>query len=109
MCGIMGYIGSKQVVPVLVDGLRRLEYRGYDSAGVAVVCDGEGDIRRSAGKLVNLETAIANDPIHGEYGPGPTPGAPPGGPTGGTPPLTVTARAGSLSSTTASSKTTSRS
>src|SRR3954449_5523212 len=81
MCGIIGYIGSKQVVPVLVDGLRRLEYRGYDSAGVAVVCDGEVDIRRSAGKLVNLETAIANDPIHGEYGLGHTRWATHGRPT----------------------------
>ena len=81
MCGIIGYIGSKQVVPVLVDGLRRLEYRGYDSAGVAVVCNGEVDIRRSAGKLVNLETAIANDPIHGEYGLGHTRWATHGRPT----------------------------
>src|SRR6266536_1343231 len=55
MCGIIGYIGPKDVVPVLIDGLRRLEYRGYDSAGVAVVRDGNVDLRRSAGKLSNLE------------------------------------------------------
>ena len=55
MCGIIGYIGDKPVVPVLIEGLRRLEYRGYDSAGIAVV-NGDGlDIRRSAGKLANLE------------------------------------------------------
>ena len=59
MCGIIGYIGSKQVVPVLIDGLRRLEYRGYDSAGVAVVRNGEIDLRRSAGKLARLEEVIA--------------------------------------------------
>ena len=81
MCGIIGYIGSKQVVPVLVEGLRRLEYRGYDSAGVAVVCDGEVDIRRSAGKLINLETAIAKNPIVGEYGLGHTRWATHGRPT----------------------------
>ena len=51
MCGIIGYIGPKDVVPVLIDGLRRLEYRGYDSAGVAVVRDGAIELRRSAGKL----------------------------------------------------------
>ena len=68
MCGIIGYIGSKDVVPVLVEGLRRLEYRGYDSAGVAVVRDGAIDLRRSAGKLSNLEDEIRRHPIVGEYG-----------------------------------------
>jgi len=81
MCGIIGYIGSKQVVPVLVDGLRRLEYRGYDSAGVAVVRNGRIEIRRSAGKLANLETAIAQEPIDGEYGLGHTRWATHGRPT----------------------------
>jgi glucosamine--fructose-6-phosphate aminotransferase (isomerizing) len=66
MCGIIGYIGPKEVVPVLIDGLRKLEYRGYDSAGVAVVRDGTVDLRRSAGKLSNLEEAIVSDPIAGD-------------------------------------------
>src|SRR5258708_2099340 len=75
MCGIIGYIGPKEVVPVLIDGLRRLEYRGYDSAGVAVVHDGVVELRRSAGKLSNLETVIRNSPLVGEYGVGHTRGA----------------------------------
>src|SRR5262245_65983558 len=72
MCGIIGYIGDKDVVPVLIDGLRRLEYRGYDSAGVAVVKDGHVDLRRSAGKLANLETVIGSAPLAGDYGVGHT-------------------------------------
>src|ERR1700755_229765 len=81
MCGIIGYIGSKEVVPVLIEGLRRLEYRGYDSAGVAVVRDGAIDLRRSAGKLANLEQVIRVDPISGEYGVGHTRWATHGRPT----------------------------
>jgi glucosamine--fructose-6-phosphate aminotransferase (isomerizing) len=81
MCGIIGYIGSKDVVPVLVDGLRRLEYRGYDSAGVAVVDHGTVNLRRSAGKLSNLEQVISNDPLSGEYGIGHTRWATHGRPT----------------------------
>ena len=81
MCGIISYIGSKQVVPVLIDGLRRLEYRGYDSAGVAVVRNGEIDLRRSAGKLARLEEVIATTPIEGEYGIGHTRWATHGRPT----------------------------
>jgi glucosamine--fructose-6-phosphate aminotransferase (isomerizing) len=81
MCGIIGYIGSKQVVPILIDGLRRLEYRGYDSAGVAVVRDGAIDLRRSAGKLARLEEVIATTPIEGEYGIGHTRWATHGRPT----------------------------
>jgi glutamine---fructose-6-phosphate transaminase (isomerizing) len=81
MCGIIGYIGPKDVVPVLVDGLRKLEYRGYDSAGVAVVQDGAMNLRRSAGKLANLEHAIAADPLTGEYGVGHTRWATHGRPT----------------------------
>src|SRR6476619_3114793 len=81
MCGILGYIGPKHVVPVLIDGLRRLEYRGYDSAGVAVVHDGAIDLRRSAGKLSNLEQVIRIDPIVGDYGVGHTRWATHGRPT----------------------------
>ena len=81
MCGIIGYIGPKDVVPVLIDGLRRLEYRGYDSAGVAVVRDGCVDLRRSAGKLSNLETVIGSSPLTGEYGVGHTRWATHGRPT----------------------------
>jgi glutamine---fructose-6-phosphate transaminase (isomerizing) len=81
MCGIIGYIGDKPVVPVLIEGLRRLEYRGYDSAGVAVV-NGHGlEIRRSAGKLGNLEQVIAGSPISGLYGLGHTRWATHGRPT----------------------------
>jgi glutamine---fructose-6-phosphate transaminase (isomerizing) len=81
MCGIIGYIGSQRVVPILIDGLRRLEYRGYDSAGVAVVRDGNIDLRRSAGKLARLEEVIATTPIDGEYGIGHTRWATHGRPT----------------------------
>jgi glutamine---fructose-6-phosphate transaminase (isomerizing) len=81
MCGIIGYIGPKDVVPVLIDGLRRLEYRGYDSAGVAVVNNGAVDLRRSAGKLSNLEQIIGSDPITGDYGVGHTRWATHGRPT----------------------------
>jgi glutamine---fructose-6-phosphate transaminase (isomerizing) len=81
MCGIIGYIGSKQVLPILIDGLRRLEYRGYDSAGVAVVRDGCIELRRSAGKLSRLEEVIASNPVDGEYGIGHTRWATHGRPT----------------------------
>ena len=81
MCGIIGYIGTKEVVPVLIDGLRRLEYRGYDSAGVAVVCDGAVELRRSAGKLSRLEDVIKLNPITGDYGVGHTRWATHGRPT----------------------------
>jgi glutamine---fructose-6-phosphate transaminase (isomerizing) len=81
MCGIIGYIGSKPVVPVLLDGLRRMEYRGYDSAGVAVVSPEGISLRRSAGKLANLETSISKEPVHGLYGVGHTRWATHGRPT----------------------------
>ena len=81
MCGIIGYIGPKDVVPVLIEGLRKLEYRGYDSAGVAVVCNGEMDLRRSAGKLSRLEDVIRLHPIKGDYGIGHTRWATHGRPT----------------------------
>jgi len=81
MCGIIGYIGNKQVLPILIDGLRRLEYRGYDSAGVAVLRNGEIELRRSAGKLARLEDVIARDPLEGDYGIGHTRWATHGRPT----------------------------
>jgi glutamine---fructose-6-phosphate transaminase (isomerizing) len=81
MCGIIGYIGSKPVVPVLLDGLRRMEYRGYDSAGVALVSPEGIELRRSAGKLINLENAIRTEPIDGVYGVGHTRWATHGRPT----------------------------
>jgi len=81
MCGIIGYIGHRQVVPLIIEGLRKLEYRGYDSAGIAVVASGELVIRRSAGKLGNLEAALAADPLTGEYGLGHTRWATHGRPT----------------------------
>src|SRR5687768_6704080 len=81
MCGIIGYIGAKPVVPVLIDGLRRLEYRGYDSAGVALVSPEGISLRRSAGKLVNLENAIRQEPVDGLYGVGHTRWATHGRPT----------------------------
>ena len=81
MCGIIGYLGDKQVVPILIDGLRRLEYRGYDSAGVAVVRNGQIERRRSAGKLANLEESIQTEPLEGIYGIGHTRWATHGRPT----------------------------
>ena len=81
MCGIIGYIGPKPVVPVLIDGLRRLEYRGYDSAGIAVVRQGTINLRRSAGKLSRLEDVIRAEPLEGEYGVGHTRWATHGRPT----------------------------
>jgi len=81
MCGIIGYIGPKPVVPVILDGLRKLEYRGYDSAGVAVVHNGAVEVRRSAGKLINLEQSIQARPLEGLYGLGHTRWATHGRPT----------------------------
>ena len=82
MCGIVGYVGKKRVVPVILDGLRRLEYRGYDSAGIAVAGNGDGlQIRRAEGKLRNLEEVIRLKPIDGTYGIGHTRWATHGRPT----------------------------
>jgi glucosamine--fructose-6-phosphate aminotransferase (isomerizing) len=82
MCGIVGYIGPKKVVPLILDGLKRLEYRGYDSAGIAVVGrNGKLEIRRASGKLRNLEEAIRLSPIDGLYGVGHTRWATHGRPT----------------------------
>ena len=82
MCGIVGYVGKKRVVPVILEGLRKLEYRGYDSAGIAVSGNGEGlQIRRAEGKLRNLEEVIRLKPIDGTYGIGHTRWATHGRPT----------------------------
>ena len=82
MCGIVGYVGNKQVVPLIIDGLRKLEYRGYDSAGIAVVNEEhELEIRRAKGKLRNLEEAIRLTPLDGTYGIGHTRWATHGRPT----------------------------
>ena len=82
MCGIVGYIGPKRVVPLILDGLRRLEYRGYDSAGIAVVGEnGKLEIRRAPGKLRNLEESIRATPLEGVYGIGHTRWATHGRPT----------------------------
>jgi len=82
MCGIVGYIGPKKVVPVIIEGLRKLEYRGYDSAGVAVVNgSGKVEVRRAPGKLRNLEEAIEKSAIEGSYGIGHTRWATHGRPT----------------------------
>jgi glucosamine--fructose-6-phosphate aminotransferase (isomerizing) len=82
MCGIVGYVGPKDVVSVILEGLRRLEYRGYDSAGIAVGSAGHGlDLRRASGKLRNLEEVIRQHPLHGTYGIGHTRWATHGRPT----------------------------
>ena len=82
MCGIVGYIGPNEAAPILVDSLRRLEYRGYDSAGLAVSANGDGlEVRRAAGKLRNLEEALRLKPVGGTYGIGHTRWATHGRPT----------------------------
>ena len=82
MCGIVGYVGEKQALEVVVEGLRRLEYRGYDSAGVAVVTGDHLEVRKKAGKLVNLETLLGSDPLEAAtMGIGHTRWATHGGPT----------------------------
>jgi glucosamine--fructose-6-phosphate aminotransferase (isomerizing) len=81
MCGIVGYVGPRPPLPVLIEGLRKLEYRGYDSAGVAIVRNGKVEIRRSPGKLSRLEDVLATQPLEGEYGIGHTRWATHGRPT----------------------------
>jgi glucosamine--fructose-6-phosphate aminotransferase (isomerizing) len=82
MCGIVGYIGLKPPVPIILEGLRRLEYRGYDSAGIAVAGGPQGlELRRAPGKLSNLEAVIAGSPISGTFGIGHTRWATHGRPT----------------------------
>ena len=73
MCGIVGYVGQRKAVPIILEGLKRLEYRGYDSAGLAVYCpDQTLGVRRASGKLRNLEDSIRMDPVDGAYGIGHT-------------------------------------
>src|SRR5215467_9131508 len=84
MCGIVGYVGKKRVVPVIIDGLKKLEYRGYDSAGIAVCGNGNGgalQVRRAEGKLRNLEEVIRLKPLEGSWGIGHTRWATHGRPT----------------------------
>ncbi len=72
MCGIVGYIGPQQATPIVLDGLRRLEYRGYDSAGIATIHDGKIAIRRAEGKLLKLEAVLQEKPLPGQPGIGHT-------------------------------------
>ncbi len=72
MCGIVGYIGDRDSTPIILNGLKRLEYRGYDSAGVAVLDNGSIEIRRDAGKLSHLEALVNDTPLHGKIGIGHT-------------------------------------
>ena len=83
MCGIVGYVGPKKVVPVIIEGLRRLEYRGYDSAGIAVGSPSSPvlEVRRAPGKLANLEEVLREQPLAGTFGIGHTRWATHGRPT----------------------------
>jgi glucosamine--fructose-6-phosphate aminotransferase (isomerizing) len=81
MSGIIGYIGNKRVVPVLLEGLQRLQYRGYDSAGIAVIEGNNLQVRRATGKLHNLEEVVRLNPVDGTYGVGHTRWATHGAPT----------------------------
>src|SRR4030081_1581663 len=82
MCGIVGYIGAHKAVPIILEGLKRLEYRGYDSAGIAVYCDDGGlAVRRAKGKLRNLADALGMTPVDGSFGIGHTRWATHGRPT----------------------------
>ncbi len=68
MCGIVGAVAERNVVPILLEGLRRLEYRGYDSAGIAVITDGTLGRRRRLGKVAELEKALVDDPVNSSIG-----------------------------------------
>ncbi len=72
MCGIVGYVGAMDAVPILVDGLKRLEYRGYDSAGIGVISEGRLEVRRSVGKIAALERVLGREPVAGQLGIGHT-------------------------------------
>src|SRR5271166_4072979 len=81
MCGIVGVVGGTEAAPLLLDALRRLEYRGYDSAGIATLVNGHIDRRRAEGKLGNLAATLARLPLHGTTGIGHTRWATHGAPT----------------------------
>src|SRR5215831_15083631 len=81
MCGIFGYVGPQDPVPIIMGGLRSLEYRGYDSAGIAIVEDGKLQVRRASGKLKNLEDLLLEQPVTGQFGLGHTRWATHGRPT----------------------------
>ena len=81
MCGIFGYVGPRDPVPIIMGGLKSLEYRGYDSAGIAIIQDQKLQIRRCSGKLKNLEDLIGKQPLTGEFGLGHTRWATHGRPT----------------------------
>jgi glutamine---fructose-6-phosphate transaminase (isomerizing) len=72
MCGIVGYIGERNATPIVLNGLKRLEYRGYDSAGLAVLQNSHIEVRRDAGKLANLSALVASEPVEGKVGVGHT-------------------------------------
>ena len=109
MCGIVGYVGDKSAVGIIVEGLKRLEYRGYDSAGVAVLHEGRLEVRRAAGRIRTLEGILRERPVAGSLGIGHTRWATHGRPSDENAPPTPTAAGTWSSSTTASSRTTSRS
>src|SRR5690606_9003721 len=72
MCGIVGYLGSRDATPIILNGLKRLEYRGYDSAGIAVMNGGKIDVRKDAGKLSQLVDLVNKNPLNGAPGIGHT-------------------------------------
>jgi len=72
MCGIIGYIGPKNSVQIIIEGLKKLEYRGYDSAGIAVDDENEIKLRRVEGKIADLEKSLEKNPLEGNYGLGHT-------------------------------------
>jgi glucosamine 6-phosphate synthetase-like amidotransferase/phosphosugar isomerase protein len=81
MCGIVGYVGKQDAVPLLLDGLKRLEYRGYDSAGIAIAAAGYVSVQKSVGRLSALEERLTTQPLYGQPGIGHTRWATHGAPT----------------------------